>query len=111
MVQSFSEWVKANRAGKKQASSNRTPTMSSSGQLPSSIEEDIDDLLSDLGSTVSATPSALGRMITRHPPTVMDARVQRLEHEVLKLADEVKKLAQLIKDINDMVLPTKCELE
>lgn len=100
MVQSFKEWVAAHKGGKKYAKAlNRECATPLPGL--SAIEEDIDDLLSELGSVPSAGASTLGRMIKRNPPTVADARLQRLEVEVIKISDEVRRLASLLTSIID----------
>lgn len=95
MVQSFTDFVRARRNGLPL----RPPSGSERAASDLDIEGEIDDLLSDLGSVNSNTTSTYGRMIVRRAPTVADARIQRLEIEVLRLSDEIVKLAKAVKDL------------
>jgi len=103
MVQTFSNWVKTHRvASRKPRASSPSTQLSAVDEehtLARPLDEEIDDMLSELGSVRSVGASTLGHMITRNPSIVSDARIQRLEIEVLRLTEELKRLSETIRSL------------
>jgi hypothetical protein len=94
MVQPFKEWVEKRRnhqSGRKRISEQ------------DSLAQDIDDLISEAGTGMSCQSSAPSGLLVRKVPTVLDARVQRLESELLRVTAELERLTFVVQKLVNIV--------
>lgn len=100
MPTSFSDWVesKKQRSGKRQVGYNGGPLGSISEREQEGLQADIESLLSN-DDSIHSRPVSLSRSLVRKPPTVSDARLLRLESEVIRLADQVGDLSRTMQEL------------
>lgn len=63
------------------------------------LAQDITDLISEAGTGVSRQSSAPSELLIRKIPTVLDARVQRLESELLRVTAELERLTLIVQQL------------